>query len=208
MTRLRAENRKLAKLFVVPTAGAEAEGAEEAEPGAAAAVVPAETGDKSLPDPSARAQAWLALGVVLSVVAAWLMNSVFDWTTRAWVPPEGDFNFSIFAAFYATAQVIERGMELVTPWLPADTGALTGDAKVAQAKADRAKMALAVATVAGVVAANAFGLYFLATLGIHATHTVDSIATGLVIAAGTKPLHDFISLLQNQNNPETKTTAN
>jgi len=49
--------------------------------------------------------------------------------------------------------------------------------------------------------------HFRTGVGIHASHTIDSIATGLVVAAGTKPLHDFISLLQNQNNPETKTTV-
>jgi hypothetical protein len=31
--------------------------------------------------------------------------------------------------------------------------------------------------------------------------------TGLLIGAGTKPLHDFISLLENQNNPKTGTTV-
>lgn len=177
-----------------------------AAPAAAPAPAP-DAGDKSLPDPSVWARWWLLLGILLSVAAALLMNGVLNWTTRAWAPPKGDLNFSIFAAFYAAAQIIERGMELVTPILPADTGTLTGDAKVAQAKADRAKMTLAVASVAGVVVSNAFGLFFLATLNIHASHTVDSIATGLVIAAGTKPLHDFISLLQDQNNPKTKTTA-
>jgi hypothetical protein len=167
----------------------------------------AESGDKSLPDPSTGARWWLFGGIVVAVGAAVLMNSALHWTNTQWGPPEGDFNFSIFAAFYAAAQIIERGMELVAPLLPAYTGQLTGDAKVAQAKADRAKETLAVASVAGVVAANAFGLFFLSTLGIHASHTIDSICTGLVVAAGTKPLHDFISLLQNQNNPETKTTA-
>jgi hypothetical protein len=171
------------------------------------AAAPAETGDKGLPDPSASARLWLLGGILLAIAAAVLMNSVFDWTRKAWEPPKGDFNFAIFAAFYATAQIIERAMELVAPLLPVSTGTLTGDAKVAQAKADRGKETLAVATLAAVIAANAFGLYFLGTVGVHASHTIDSICTGLVIAAGTKPLHDFISLLQNQNNPETKTTA-
>jgi hypothetical protein len=194
MTTLKAEN--------LASAAPDATAAAGAAPGGAA-----ESGDKSLPDPSAWARGWLLAGIVLAIGAAILMNSVFGWTAKAWAPPKGDFNFSVFAAFYAAAQIIERGMELVAPLLPADTGSLTGDAKVAQVKADRAKMTLAVASLAGVVASNAFGLFFLSTLGISASHTIDSIATGLVIAAGTKPLHDFISLLQNQNNPETKTKA-
>jgi hypothetical protein len=207
MTTLKAEN-LVPATWVAATPQVTAGPGVAAQPAAVAgAVVPAETGDKSLPDPSAWARWWLFAGVLVAVGAAWLMNSVLDWTTKPWAPPKGDFNFSIFAAFYAAAQIIERGMELVAPLLPVDTSGLDGDAKVAQAKADRAKMTLAVASVAGVVVSNAFGLYFLATLGIHASHTVDSIATGLVIAAGTKPLHDFISLLQNQNNPETKSKA-
>jgi hypothetical protein len=101
---------------------------------------------------------------------------------------KGDFNFSIFAAFYAAAQIIERAMELVTPLLPVDVSGATGDdGKVAQAKADRAKMALAVASVAGVVVANAFALFFSRNWVSTPATPVDSIGTGLVIAAGTKP---------------------
>ena len=125
--------------------------------------VAAESGDKSLPDPSTGARLWLSGGIVLAVGAAILMNSVFHWTTKEWVPPKGDFNFAIFAAFYAAAQIIERAMELVAPLLPAYTGQLTGDAKVAQAKADRAKETLAIASVAGVVTSNAFDCSFSAS---------------------------------------------
>jgi hypothetical protein len=35
--------------------------------------------------------------------------------------------------------------------------------------------------------------------------TVDTILTGITIAAGTKPLHDFITSLQNKDNPNTNT---
>ena len=37
---------------------------------------------------------------------------------------------------------------------------------------------------------------------------VDCFFTGLTIAGGTKPLHDFISLLQNKNAPKTGTGTN
>jgi len=128
-------------------------------------------------------------------------------TTKAFVPPPGDVNFVLLAAFYAAAQIIERIMELVVPLLPAFPPASTGNVRAAYVKADRAKLALGAATVLGVVASAAFGLYFLSVLGIHASHTVDTIATGLLIGAGTKPLHDFISLIQKPKNPTTGTTA-
>jgi hypothetical protein len=129
-------------------------------------------------------------------------------TTREFKPPASDVNFVLLAAFYAGAQVIERLMELVVPALPAwPPGDSTGNVRAAYVKADRAKVALGVATVAAVVVSAAFGLYFLKVLGIHATHTVDTIATGLIIGAGTKPLHDFITLIQKPKNPTTGTTA-
>jgi hypothetical protein len=173
----------------------------------AAAPTAAQPGDTSLPDPSNAARAWLFFGVIIAIAAAIVMN-LAGLTAKDFTPPKGDFNFAVFAGFYAAAQIIERLMELVTPLLPVDFSSIAaGDnaARAAQAKADRAKEALAVASVAGVVAASAFGLFFLKTIGITTSHTVDALCTGLVIAAGTKPLHDFISLLQNQNAPKTQT---
>jgi hypothetical protein len=41
------------------------------------------------------------------------------------------------------------------------------------------------------------------SIGMQVSHTRDNFFTGLVIAAGTKPLHDFISLIQNKNTPTT-----
>ena len=78
-------------------------------------------------------------------------------------------------------------------------------AKAAQIKADRAKIMLGVAAVLGVGASCAFGLFFLRAVGMGASHTVDSFFTGITIAAGTKSLHDFISLVQNQTTPKTGT---
>jgi hypothetical protein len=163
--------------------------------------------DTTLPDPSPLARTLLFVGLVLAAGLAVVMNAA-GWTANAFSPQKGDVNFSIFAGFYAGAQIIERLMELVAPVLPVDLRGVTGDAaKVAQAKADRAKGALAVAAVLGVAAANAFGLFFLQTIGIHVSHTIDSFATGLVIASGTKPLHDFITMLQSKSSPATSTTA-
>jgi hypothetical protein len=78
---------------------------------------------------------------------------------------------------------------------------------VAHVKADRAKLTLGVASVLGVAVSAGFGLFFLSAIGIDVSHTVDTLITGVLIAAGTKPLHDFIDLLQDQNNPKTGTTV-
>jgi hypothetical protein len=74
-------------------------------------------GDKSLPDASSKARLALALPLVLAVVVAVAMN-VAGWTNDPFTPPEGDFNFALFAGFYVGAQVIERLMELVAPVRP------------------------------------------------------------------------------------------
>ncbi|HWI95462.1 MAG TPA: hypothetical protein VNS60_05280 [Solirubrobacterales bacterium] len=175
--------------------------------------------DKSLPDPTGAAKltllGLLGVGIVLSII----LNAV-GWTTRAFQPAQdATANFALFAGFYVAAQIIERLLEVVSPLLP--PWHLPGDdeaAKVAHAKADRAAIALGIATLAGVGASCGFGLYFLAAVGIGVEttaagtvstipHTVDAIVTGLTIGAGTKPLHDLISNIQNKNNPKTGTSV-
>jgi hypothetical protein len=163
--------------------------------------------DQSLPDPSPQARKTLAVLLLVSLVAAVLMNSL-HLTAKQFTPPAGDANFVLLAAFYAAAQIIERLMELVVPLLPAKAPKGTkGSVAAAYIKADRAKVALGVATVAAVVISAALGLYFLQVLGVHASHTVDTFATGLLIGAGTKPLHDFIGLISKPTNPTTGTTT-
>jgi hypothetical protein len=165
--------------------------------------------DTSLPDPSIRALKILGASLFLAAFIAIVMNAT-SLTGKTIDPPAAsNFQFTIFAAFYAAAQIIERLMEFISPFLKGDlagpNGPLTGAAAVAQTKADRAKQALGIASVAGVLAANAFGLYLLSLVGIQTSNTIDAFATGLVIAAGTKPLHDFISLLGSQGAPKTVT---
>jgi hypothetical protein len=179
-------------------------------PAAAAAANP-DPPNASLPDPSPVARGLLAIALALAIGASLLMNRQ-GWTGKVIAPRDDAFQFSLFAAFYVAAQAIERLMELITPWLPAWKGidlvkTSTAAEDVAQVKADRAKLALGVATVIGVIAANAFGLYLMSKVGIETSHTVDAFFTGLVIAAGTKPLHDFISFLGSQTSPKTGTTV-
>jgi hypothetical protein len=90
---------------------------------------------------------------------------------------------------------------------PGTSPPLDGVAKAAQIKADRATVMLGAATVLGVIGSCVFGLFFLKTIGMQVNHTVDAFATGVTIGAGTKPLHDLISLIQNQTTPTTGTSA-
>jgi hypothetical protein len=168
--------------------------------------------DSTLPDPTLYAK-WVLFGLI--VIAALLAVAMNGWwhSTKPPFEPSSDnnANFTLFAGFYVAAQVIERLIEVVSPlfpplnWLPSDID--DGAAKAAHLKADRAAYVLGVASVAGVAASAGFGLYFLAAVGLPGSNTIDSIATGLLIGAGTKPLHDLITSIQNKNTPTTGTTT-
>lgn len=175
--------------------------------------------DTSLPDPTDVAR-WVLFGLLLVAVAvAWVWN---HWGhVGAPFTPAADeaANFALFAGFYAAAQVIERLLEFVSPVLPfwqvpdpplpagPASPAQMATAKAAQVKADRGAAAHGIAAVLGVAASCAFGLFLLQSIGFHVSNTIDTLVTGLLISAGTKPLHDFISGLQNKNTPSTGTNA-
>jgi hypothetical protein len=148
-------------------------------------------------------------GLLILAIAIAVGLNALELTGRPFKPPEGDVSFSIFAGLFAGAQIIERAMEFVVPFLPVDIPTTGKPAEqVAQVKADRAKVALGVTSVLGVLVSCGFGLLLLETIGIQAgSNTLDMLVTGLLIGAGTKPLHDFISTLQNQSSPTTGTTA-
>jgi hypothetical protein len=177
----------------------------------AVAVVPAaDSGDRALPDPTRYARLALGFLTLLAILLAILLN-VLGWTGDEFDPAaKTSANFALFAGFYVAAQVIERLLQLVSPLLPgwpAPAEITDPAARAAQTKADRANVALGVAAVLGVIASATLGLFFLKAIGMHVSHSIDTILTGLTIAAGTKPLHDFISLLQNQTTPKTGTAT-
>jgi len=187
-----------------------------APPGGGDPPAPADT---SLPDPTKYAK-WALRGLLLTALGVALIWNGLGHAGAPFLPAEDEAaNFALFAGFYAAAQVIERLLELVSPLLPwwkvPDPPVLMGEAsevqkktaKAAQIKADRAVAAHGIAAVLGVAASCAFGLFFLQTVGFHVSNTIDTFATGIIIAAGTKPLHDFISGLQNKNTPTTGTTT-
>ncbi|MGC1852910.1 MAG: hypothetical protein WA687_10785 [Solirubrobacterales bacterium] len=174
--------------------------------------------DSSLPDPTKTAKRVLFGGLVVAFVVAWIWNIL---GTGAPFEPtkDEDANVAFFAGFYAAAQVIERLLELISPVLPrweiptpqplggAPTPSQEETAKAAQIKADRAAATHGIAAVLGVAVSCGFGLFFLQTVGFHVSNTIDTFATGILVAAGTKPLHDFISGLQNKNTPTTGTAT-
>ena len=75
--------------------------------------------------------------------------------------------------------------------------AATALATVDRHKGDRVIALWTIATVLGIVGAAALKLYFLRVVGIaHVPRGLEIAATGLIIGAGTKPLHDLVSSLQ------------
>jgi hypothetical protein len=168
-------------------------------------------GDSSLPDPTSTAR-WFLFGCLVVAFAAAVITDGAGWVTRPFEPSKAEVaNFALFAGFYVAAQLIERLMELVSPLLPL-WGLPAGFSaekmvRAAQVKADRSKATLGLATLAGVAASAGFGLYFLSAVGITVPRLLDIFFTGLIIGAGTKPLHDLITSLQNKNSPVTGTTT-
>lgn len=167
--------------------------------------------DNTLPDPTRLAKIGLAVLILVGVALAIVLNAARATPSTPFKPSQtGTANFALFAGFYVAAQVIVAVMALFGPLLPPwgpPTSVTDPTAKAAQTKADRVVLVLGFSTVLGVAASCAFGLFFLAAIGMHASHTVDAIATGLVVAGGAKPLQDFITTLQNQTTPKTGTAA-
>jgi hypothetical protein len=167
--------------------------------------------DNTLPDPTKLAKYGLGILVAVAILGVF----VFDWLGidphQAFKPAhDQEANFALFAGFYVIAQLIVALMALVGPLLPPwqPPGTVVGDAaRAAQTKADRVVLVLGISTVLGVAGSYAFGLFFMTAIGFHVSHTIDAIATGLVVAGGSKPLQDFIATLQNQTTPKTQTQA-
>jgi hypothetical protein len=173
-------------------------------------------GDTSLPDPTSTARWWLT-GLAVAAVGLGVLLNALHATAGPFKPSDNQTaNFALFAGFYVGAQVIERVIEVISPlvpqplcigWtLPADLKDASKEVRAVQVKADRAAILHGLAALLGVAFSCAFGLFFLAAVGMQGiSHTIDAIVTGFVIAGGVKPLHDFISYLQNRDNPTTTT---
>ncbi len=71
--------------------------------------------------------------------------------------------------------------------------------KVAQLRADRTIFFWALASISGLAISGNFGFLLLQSISSqHVNQCLDLIVTGLVIGAGTKPLHDLITGIQSK----------
>jgi hypothetical protein len=165
--------------------------------------------DTSLPDPERKASGWAAGFAVVAVALAVLLNLI-GLRTRPFDPGHAPAaaNLALFAGLYIGAQVVERLAEYVAPFVPWWTPtAAPPPADAALLKADRAKLMLGITFLMGVGASCGFGLQFLQAIGMTSSRTVDCLVSAMVIAGGTKGVHDFLSLIQNASNPKTGSTA-
>ena len=62
---------------------------------------------------------------------------------------------------------------------------------------------LAVATLLGVAASAAMGLYLPEVIGVDVPRWLDMLVTGFGLAGGTKGLHELIKTLQKAKTPGT-----
>lgn len=109
--------------------------------------------------------------------------------------------FTQFAAFYVAAQLIERFMEPVT-W-PLSRWGRTAD----EMKSNRTAVIFSLTLALSVIVSSLSGLHFLEAVGMTAPTFVDNFATGLIISGGTKPLHDFISYVQQSKDGKSQAVA-
>ncbi len=160
--------------------------------------------DADLPDPSRASMAWaagfLACAVALALVADLTgldKDPPFDPKS---VPGGG---IGIFAGFVAASVVIERLLELATPfipWLgarePYAPGKAARLAAIAQKKADRGYATITLAALLGVAASAATGLYLADAIGLSIARWADILLTGMTVGAGANGLHEVLKSLQ------------
>lgn len=115
----------------------------------------------------------------------------FGKSTATFTPDTSKFD--LFAGFYVAAQSIERFTEFFSGVCPP-----LGDDDAT--KADRAWVIGGITLVLGVLTAKSTGLMFLTAIGwTSPSHQLDILATGLILAGGSKSLHDLISAIQTRS---------
>lgn len=171
----------------------------------------------------------VALVAVAYVIVYGLSRIYWDTDELEAVAPLQDLG--AFALFYVAAQAVERLLEpfskigtakatLVSNLQLAAAAFANADdddnklamgqaAAKAQAalnaeRANRTVYLWAMATILGMIACGWLRLYFLHAVGIVAApRSAEILATGLIIGAGTKPLHDLIARLEKAKNQST-----
>lgn len=171
---------------------------------------------------------WGYVAVAVAAVAAVIFainDKVFDIS----ITVDTD-DFQWFALLYIAAQAIERLLEPMMGQVKAgevavakagvaaavgDEGKATKQTVLSQVQADRAVIAWAAASTIALVTCGILGLGMIESLAnvdvaegrsADVFTAFDVIFTGLVIGAGTKPLHDLITKIEKSKNradPET-----
>jgi hypothetical protein len=182
-----------------------------------------EAGSEPPTEPPTGPDSRLVVGMSLLVAVAWW---VCVWLSREFWDPGGLASrqlvegVSIFALLYVAAQAVERLLEpasqLLLPIAKAEkerdsalaafqkektttsaTEAAKKQASLERRRSNRSVLFWGLATVIGLFTAGTLRLYFLRTLGISDSERwAEILVTGLVIGAGTKPLHDLISRIE------------
>lgn len=97
----------------------------------------------------------------------------------------------------ATKQAIETAMNQMA----------TKKNAIDELQDDRAVIFWAIASVVGILAAAQFNLFLLKLIGISTTYSWDVFATGLILGAGTKPLHELIGKLSSSSDSSGDSTT-
>jgi hypothetical protein len=177
---------------------------------------------------------WALISVAVVIVGALIADSVapddaFPPTSLP-TPAEG---LTIFATFYVVAQAVERLLEPFSRvLLPADSeeeeaakkavaaqnavnastdaqdqvdAAAKAKAELASKGQHRTILFWALASLVGVAVSAGMKLYFLQRVGIaNSSRWWEILATGLIIGAGTKPLHDLIEFISAKKSEASK----
>ena len=158
------------------------------------------------------AYAAVGVAVVISVLLTILIHA------PALVTATG---FTSFAVIYVVAQAIERLLQPMSEWAgqtekiesaektvalvqsSSDEAKAEAEKKLASRKFERATFFWAAASCLALVVCGVLGLGLLQTVVEFSNKDVpgwfealDVVVTGLAIGAGTKPLHDLITLIQ------------
>lgn len=134
----------------------------------------------------------LAYAVLIAgAFAAWLLYQALEPDPFSPAP-----EISVFALLYVFAQTIERLLEPVSAFYDAKVDRV---AATPQTDSRRRKVVAlwAAASILGMLGSAWLGVFLLRLVGVvDAPYFVDIAVTGVVVGAGTKPLHDLISHIQ------------
>jgi hypothetical protein len=153
--------------------------------------------DAELPDPSRVAIRWAATFLAAAFAVAVLADLTNLDKDPAFDPknvPGG--GVAIFAGFLAASVVIERMLELTSPFVPWWGRSAIGLAAIDQKKADRGYVLVTLAELLGVLACAATGLYLADAIGLSISRWADILITGLAVGAGANGLHEVLKSLQ------------